>query len=311
MYHRIVSPEKTGEYLEPGMYVTPETFAMHCTLLKRYFDVVSLSEIILKNRTCQRKPLCALTFDDGWRDFYINAFPVLSLNKLQSTVYLPTDYIGTEERFWTDHLAMILKNVFVEQENLVYSGDDSRIRQILNCKGDLAMRVDAAIKQLKPYSAGQIKEIMRELAKTTNFSAQLERAFLSWDEVRMLKNTGLVTFGSHTAGHLILTSEKEDVVTQELIHSREKLLQEQAVDPQFISFCYPNGGFSEAIAKNVKMAGYNCAVTTKRGWNSNKSDLFTLKRVGMHQDMTGSKSLTLAKFGGGKTTARQRDCPTA
>ncbi len=36
----------------------------------------------------------AITFDDGYSDFYQNAFPIMSQFNLTATVYLPTGYIG-------------------------------------------------------------------------------------------------------------------------------------------------------------------------------------------------------------------------
>lgn len=38
--------------------------------------------------------LIVLTFDDGFRDFFINAFPILQRHGFSATVYLPTAYIG-------------------------------------------------------------------------------------------------------------------------------------------------------------------------------------------------------------------------
>jgi len=298
MYHRITEPEKCNEYLEPGMYVRPETFAMHCLLLQRYFTVVSLADLVTNAAIVQNteKPLCAITFDDGWLDFYTNAFPVLAANKLPSTVFLPTDFIGSDDWFWTDHLALLIRSYNknrVQSENLVVS---SLTAQILQCRSDLVNWIDIAIKLLKPHPLVQIKIVISELSRFLGVEEKLQRAFLSWDEVRELRSTGLVSFGSHTAGHLILTSESEESVSRELNTSREKLLAEKVVGPEFIPFCYPNGGHSKPIMAQVKSAGYQCAVTTRRGWNNAASDCFALKRVGMHQDMTSTKALALAKF---------------
>jgi peptidoglycan/xylan/chitin deacetylase (PgdA/CDA1 family) len=47
------------------------------------------------------KPV-AITFDDGYRDFYTNAFPILHRYGYSATVFLPTAYIGNEPRRFQD-----------------------------------------------------------------------------------------------------------------------------------------------------------------------------------------------------------------
>lgn len=46
----------------------------------------------------ERKKVVAITFDDGYQDFYTNAFPILSNYGYTATVFLPTMYIGETER---------------------------------------------------------------------------------------------------------------------------------------------------------------------------------------------------------------------
>ena len=54
----------------------------------------------------------------------------------------------------------------------------------------------------------------------------------------------LVSSGSHTVAHKILTTLTDDEIRNELIESRKKLIAEQVVDPSFIPFCYPNGNYN-------------------------------------------------------------------
>jgi peptidoglycan/xylan/chitin deacetylase (PgdA/CDA1 family) len=46
----------------------------------------------------QRDKPVALTFDDGIRDFYTEAFPILQQHGFSATMYLPTAFIGDERR---------------------------------------------------------------------------------------------------------------------------------------------------------------------------------------------------------------------
>lgn len=296
MYHRIVSPESVSGYLEPGMYVRPEIFALHCRVLKQYFEVVPLSALFSGSSQNSGKPRCAITFDDGWLDFLENAFPILETNKFHSTVYLPTNFVGTKNVFWTDRCSDIIKKLFEQTIIPEYSGSNTLIKDIIRLKGDFPTVVDTVIKMLKPLQLDEINATLTEISKF-NGSAQLyDRSFLSWDEVRYLKNSNLVNFGSHTANHLILTTESDQSIINELNISKERLISESAVELDDIPFCYPNGGYSTHIASLVKDTGYSNAVTTIDGWNSYKSDKFSLKRVGIHQDMTSNSALMMARI---------------
>jgi peptidoglycan/xylan/chitin deacetylase (PgdA/CDA1 family) len=92
MYHSI-------GYNNVFFTVRPEEFKWQMNYLKENkFNVVWIDEIIeyLKDDRDIPQRTVALTFDDGYQDFYNNAFPVLESLRFKSTVFLPTDYIGRE-----------------------------------------------------------------------------------------------------------------------------------------------------------------------------------------------------------------------
>jgi peptidoglycan/xylan/chitin deacetylase (PgdA/CDA1 family) len=293
MYHRITRPSQTDEYIEPGMYVTPETFKMHLNLLLKYFHVVSLHTLLESNGKNAIRPLCSITFDDGWYDFYTHAYPILRDKKVPATVFLPTNFIGTSQWFWTDRLSTILKNSIVSPVEPIL---DSLALKIAHLSGSLFSRIDNAIKLLKPYSRQVIEHTLNNLELNIIGKKHIEKkAFLDWSDCHTLKNSGIISFGSHTANHVILSSETDQVCFDELEISKNKLLSENVVDKEFIPFCYPNGGFSEKCARIVEETGYHCAVTTIGGWVDKNDNRFKLHRVGIHQDMTATNALMAAK----------------
>lgn len=159
-------------------------------------------------------------------------------------------------------------------------------------KGSGESQLEKAINILKQNREEEIEQILAGLSNGWNMDKDLKgRAFLTWDEVREMAQSGLVSFGSHTAGHKILTNLSDEEIKEEIVRSREKLIAEKVVEPSFIPFCYPNGNFNDKIAGMVKEAGYSLAVTTAKGWNRFNSDLFTLKRIGIHQDISSTEAM--------------------
>lgn len=101
MYHSIVDE---AEKNVPPYYRTttsPELFAAHLALLRSQgYEVLGLRAGLEKfqrgDSTAAR--LAVITFDDGFRDFYTAALPVLQRCNFGATVFLPTAFIGKERR---------------------------------------------------------------------------------------------------------------------------------------------------------------------------------------------------------------------
>jgi peptidoglycan/xylan/chitin deacetylase (PgdA/CDA1 family) len=274
------------------MYVTPSTFKSHIRFYKIHFNIVPLcdAEYLIRNKSSvSSKPNIILTFDDGWYDFYVHAWPILKDESVPGVVFLPTGYIGTDRLFWTDRLALILNDL--KYGKILKKATDSREWGSVIRANSFDNRFSRAIKILKRNTHEEIESFLDEcelIGGVQNYNNN--RAFMNWQEARELFGYGQISFGSHTVNHAILTSLSNTAILEELKLSKEKLIEEKVVGDS-IPFCYPNGNYNTWIAQSVKEIGYSCAVTCDSGWNKSESSLFNLRRIGLHQDISSTTSL--------------------
>ncbi len=300
MYHRILPKEKIDMRIEPGMYVAPATFECHLRILKDKFNIVSMEDIVREDKSTffakkNSKPCCVITFDDGWADFYEYAFPLLKKYELSAIVFLPTSYIGSLKIFWTDWVVSILK--LSDKCNMKLSDNSNDLLSAINnIKGDFNKRFVEALRMLKNKPFFEIDKMIEEFVAIMNFKENGIRSFLSWEEIDEMLKSGYISFGAHTVHHAILTNLSKSDIDSELSEAKPKLINMKVCKKDNIIFCYPNGCFDEEIVSSVKAHGYCAAVTTQLGWNDAGSDEFSLKRIGIHEDISDSESLFLYRL---------------
>ena len=98
LFHRV-----DDRYPKDHISCSRATFIAHCEFYKRYFVVVSLSELLAKlARGEDISRHLAITFDDGYRDNLRIAAPELSRLGLPATFFIATEFIGSTRVPWWD-----------------------------------------------------------------------------------------------------------------------------------------------------------------------------------------------------------------
>lgn len=110
MYHFV--RDNTGDYEYPENMVKPSTLREQLQYLKdNNFETLYISD--LENIQSYSKPI-ALTFDDGWQDFYINAFPIFKEFNMKATLYIITGLVGTPGYCTLDELKELKESGIVD-----------------------------------------------------------------------------------------------------------------------------------------------------------------------------------------------------
>lgn len=299
MYHRVLGANEVFRHpVQPGMYVLDNVFAQHMSFLRENFTLLSLRQLLdlwQSGTWNARDRYCVVTFDDGWLDNYRYAYPVLKHYGIPATIFLPTDYVGSDRWFWPDQLAILFKNLnsrkmtpeVVREIGKVFAEDlEGKGAPIIEAMERGEHVTDRVIEQCKHLPIERIHALVGRLAARLDVSLPQERVIVNWDEVREMSQGG-VSFGSHSCSHRILTTIVSDDVSVELAKSRQVLL-EQGVNYVPV-FCYPNGNSDERIQRLVEACGYEAACSVRMGVEGPIPDnKYAIRRVGIHNDITNT-----------------------
>jgi peptidoglycan/xylan/chitin deacetylase (PgdA/CDA1 family) len=297
-YHRILEKwEPALDYSQPGMVVTVPTFERQLAFLERHFDIVPLGHLLDGGTVHRpaRRPRCVITFDDGWRDNYDLAFPILRQRDIPATVFLTTDFIGTERVFWhTELIYLLLQGELPEflRDEPALAAYPEPVRDCLRRWAaptgvSHADDVDALVETVKAHcSEDEIQGLIDTLTRATRLGRPLfpgRRFFLDWDQVGEMAANGF-EIGSHGRSHRILTRVSSQEAKQELVQSKAEI--ERRVGREVTHFAFPNEDANADLAGWAARAGYRTAcvgagVVAGRG-------IRALRRVGMHEGVAAA-----------------------
>ncbi len=305
-YHRVLSNQALAEtWSHSGMVVRTETFESHLRWLTQCFRVLTAGEFVdhLEKGTPFQRPCCLITFDDGWRDTFEEAWPALRRHRLPAVVFLPVDVIGTDRAFWQEHLGHQLHAAWErcrhDQDRIAAHVAilPPRLRHVLEAAPDQVRAViQRAVESLKNDPAGVDHwAIVRSLEATGTAGAPMVDRLMSWNDVRSMAAAG-IAFGGHGATHRILTNIAAADVSGEVETSKRRIESELESSP--LVFSYPNGDWNSDVAEVVRRAGYRAAFSTAPGPAAVTADRFSLRRVNVHENAASSPSLLLATIAG-------------
>ena len=298
MYHRVLPPEHGDRAIEqPGMYVSPATLDMHLRVLQQHFTLIHLDEWVTRAAAGDSLPrqACALTFDDGWRDNFEYAFPILRRHAAPATIFLVSGMTGTDTEFWPNRLARTLVRL---RPGVPLPG---RLHDLLAATIGHARSVGSWSLEDLDRAIGLAKQLGDEhiVAALDEMDAGLgspsdTRAVLDESELRIMASSGLVRFGSHTRTHRRFQGDlPPEVLEREIAGSREDIVARVGKAGVGV-FCYPNGDTTQA-AVDVVRRNYSAAVTTQKGWHRPGADLCLMRRVGLHEDISNRPASFLAR----------------
>ena len=286
MYHGILPEARNWNH---WCHIPADEFRWQIEHLKYHYELLPLSEIVSRLAADQPLPrnTAAITFDDGLRNNFEVAYPILRELNIPATMYLATGYVGTDDLLWQDRLFVEIESFDSMELDLsahhlgIHRWNDRSARQEV---------FETLLARLKRMPVKQKDQALAEICRQTSNAGlknptRLDFQLMSWDNAAEMQASGLIEIGPHTDNHELLSRLCDDRIEAEIVGSYEAV--RSRLDSTSPTFAFPNGtrkDYDNRALDALKQCDIPAAVTTVSGLNPRSQPLLELKRVGIGAD---------------------------
>jgi len=294
-YHRVMGVDSSSYPFDLSLVsATPKDFEWQLEHITKRFTPIQFEDVIKfidRGDPLPKRPII-LSFDDGFDDNYHTVFPIAKRYSIPFSVFLSTDYIGSDDTFWFEKLAYLFSrsqsNTLMATPEIEYTLTDS-IEDRRRSYYDFVER----IKYFPHIERIQLLECLFErYADVFEDISPDEKKLsqpLTWEHIREMASWG-VELGAHGATHNILTTMNDAELNADIAKSKKTIEIELGCDVNL--FSYPNGlaeDYGSVAQVALRVAGYKTAVSYVPGNLSIKdikSERYMLKRVHVDNDVS-------------------------
>ncbi|WP_181369009.1 polysaccharide deacetylase family protein [Flavobacterium pallidum] len=242
------------------------------------------------------KNFILITFDDGLKEQYQFAVPILKSLQLQALFFI-NSINHIEKKISQVHKIHLLRSVVSSKElyaDLVAfakidlaDSDKEKAQHFYRFDDKSSAEVKYLLNVILP-TAVQKEFIDLKFRQEFDENQVLENLYMSEDEIKSLAKNGQI--GSHTHSHIPLGIQPEEIMYSELHTSKNYLEQLCQVPLHSVSYPYGSGNaVSEKVAAIAKETGYKLGFTTLPGNNTSGSNPLLLNRFDTN-DLPGGKN---------------------
>lgn len=288
-FHRIGEASRCK--YDPNVFsCTTKDFEKHISFIKNHFEVIDQKRFIelIDNSQVVDKRYAYITFDDGYLDNYIQAFPILKSMKVPATFFVATGLIESNIIPWWDQIAWHIKQSSFTELKL------PSWNKTISLSNDTNKNIRKVLSQFKSAST-PIEEQLVELQKLSGLALEhYESEFLSWKNLAEMESAGM-TIGAHSHSHRILSSLSAEELSHELSHA--KMLLEERLTKKVLSISYPVGNastYNKSMFDEIAQQGYQLAFTFRYYINQQvKENRFQLARLSISEPFDEIKFMEL------------------
>ena len=238
IYHAIEPSHKKNPLISGKSHsIPPEMLHQQLSLLKKYFNFISLQEFTQSLQKGQNiRGLAVVTFDDGYLSVIKWAVPILNDLNIPATFFISTKLIQ-EQTFWRDKVRYIINQNLI-RKFLSFARAENQIFQVIKAdpegfyrdtKNPAIINSRVVEKMLDVFLVPYKKDI-----------SWMSQDIYCTPEILHKECGKHITFGNHSHSHYVLSSMDKDEQYEEIIRT-EHILRDLNL-PLSRIFSIPFGG---------------------------------------------------------------------
>jgi peptidoglycan/xylan/chitin deacetylase (PgdA/CDA1 family) len=276
-YHRITDDLRLRGH-QSLTSASPFQFEKQLKFLQKKFYITSFAEIksLISKKLKLPKNCLIITFDDGYKDNYTNAYSILQKHNIPATFFITTGFINKRYAPWWDEISEIISKTKIPVIKTTAGKNIS-----LMTKEDKDNAIQQIIKDIKTTSQEEIFDKIAYYTKVLRGGPLEVSEFMSWGELREMSNRGM-EICPHTVSHCNLNKVPLLTARREIHNS--KIAIEKETGREIVAFSYPFGSsdsYNENIKGILERENFFCAVSTNTGINliTRDTEWYSLKRI--------------------------------
>lgn len=257
----------------------PSWLAEQLEYLSRHYHFLPLSKLLDCYERQQSIPpnSVVITFDDGFRDNFTNAYPILRQYHVPATVFLATGCVSNGDLPWPQQVGYMFQKTKVD-----------RVCHITTKEVPVTLRTSRD----RNVARATVREVLGHMPRVERERSLLELSgllqvdiprdrMLTWDHVKTMQNGG-IEFGAHSFSHPWMARLSPEEARWEMEASLHDIQHRcGTARPPFV---FPAGSFTPDLVRMAISVGFGCVFRSHYSVRVNQigvNDQFSLSRIGL------------------------------
>ena len=280
-YHGVTKYKNYGVVNFSKKHISKNEFYQQIKYIKKNFNILSIEEIythILKKIPFKKNSV-SITFDDGFKNNFDVAVPILKKFQVPAIFYICPQIIEKQEMFWVDKIEACI--VFYKKKKFLLNINKKKKKFDIKNNKKKIKTINEIKKICKKTNDLKKDQIINDLIINTAVkpSIKLNENYkvATWSQINKIIKNKLFTIGGHSLTHSIFTKLTLEKLERD-INNTIKLIKKRT-GYTVKHFSYPEGKYNNTVIKILKKNKILSSPIASGFNNTFLQDPFKLKRI--------------------------------